>query len=93
MKKIVLAAIVGATFLLPLHTTAQAAATSAQISDCVRVIALQERTSARQTKGVERRTLIKALGKIKMACTKGQVEQAYRAAAKLQLDPQQASTD
>ena len=34
-----------------------------------------------------------ALGEIKMACVNGQIKQAYKAAAKLQLDPQQASTD
>jgi len=93
MKKTVLAAVIGAAFLLPLHTTAQAATNSAEVRDCVRTIAQQERTSARQTKGVERRALIMALGEIKMACVNGQIKQAYKAAAKLQLDPQQASTD
>ncbi len=93
MKKTVLAAIVGAMFLFPFHTTAQAAANEAETNNCIRAIAQQERSSARSTKGDERRALIKALGKIKMACVNGQIEQAYNAAAKLQLDPQQADAN
>jgi transcriptional regulator of nitric oxide reductase len=96
MKKTVLAAIVGAIFVFPLHTTAQAAqtaASNAEINDCIRVIAQQERHAAKRTEGAERRTLIKALGTIKMACANGHIEQAYKDAAKLQLAPQKASAD
>lgn len=96
MKKTVLAAAFGAIFLFPLHTSAQAAqpaASNAEINDCIRVIAQQERYSARRTEGAERLALIKALGKIKMACINGEIKQAYKDAAKLQLAPQQASTD
>ncbi|MDE0794880.1 MAG: hypothetical protein OSB76_04465 [Alphaproteobacteria bacterium] len=93
MEKTVFAALIGAAFLLPFHTTAQAAANSAEVRDCVRAIALQECTSARRIKSDERHALITALGKIKVACTNGQIEQAHKAAAKLQLAPQQASTD
>lgn len=96
MKKSILAAVSGAIFLLPPLMTAHAAGTAASdaaISDCIRVIAQQERYSARRTEGAERLALIKALGKIKMTCIKGEIEQAYKDAAKLQLAPQQASTD
>ena len=90
MKTTLLATVIGATFLLPFHTPAQAAANDAEIRDCVRMIAQQERTSARKTSGDERRLLITALGKIKLACINGQTKQAYKDAAKLQLAPQQA---
>ena len=93
MKKTVLAAIVGAMFLFPFHTTSQAAANEAEINNCIRAIAQQERSSARNTKGDERSALIKPLGKIKMACVNGPIEQAYNPAAKLQLDPQQADAN
>ena len=53
MKKTVLAAIVGAMFLFPFHTTAQAAANEAEINNCIRAIAQQERSSARSNKGDE----------------------------------------
>ena len=97
MKKTILAAIAGAAFLLPLQSVvqsgAQAAANTPQVRECVRQIALQERNSARQTKGNERRALIAALGKGKIACMSGQIDQAYAAAAKLKLDPQQATAN
>ena len=96
MKKTVLAAAFGAIFLLPLHTTAQAAATAAsdaEINDCIRAIAQQERDTARRTTGAERLALIKALGKAKMACANGEIKQAYKEAARLRLAPQQASTN
>lgn len=91
MKTTILAAIAGAAILLPLHNSAQAAANTPQVRECVRHIALQERTSARQTKGDERRALIAALGKVKIACMNGRIDAAYAAAAKLRLDPQQAT--
>ena len=71
MEKTVFAALIGAAFLLPFHTTAQAAANSAEVRDCVRAIALQECTSARRIKSDERHALITALGKIKVAGTNG----------------------
>jgi hypothetical protein len=91
MKKSILAAIVGAAFLLPLHTSAQAAATALEICECARDIAALERSSARQTKGQERRQIIVAPGKIKTACYNGRIKQAYSAAEKLRKSPQQAS--
>ena len=98
MKTTVLAAIAGAALLLPLQGTAHAAANtpaanSPQVRECVRQIAVQERNSARQTKGDERRALIAALGKVKISCMSGKIDEAYAAAAKLKLDPQQASTN
>lgn len=96
MKKTVLAAVFGAIFLLPLHTNAQAAAaaaSNAEISDYIRAIAQQERETARKTTGAERLALIKALGKAKMACANGEIKQAYKEAARLQLPPQQATTN
>ena len=96
MKNTVLAAAFGAILLFPLHTTAQAAETTAgnaEISDCIRAIAQQERNAARRTTGAERIALIRALGKIKMACANGEIERAYKDAARLQRAPQQASTN
>lgn len=90
MNKTILATILGAAVLLPLHT-AQAASNGPEVRKCVRDIALQERQSARETKGDERRALIAALGKVKIACMNGKIDEAYAAAAKLRLDPQQAS--
>lgn len=90
MKKTILATVVGAAFLLPLHTSAQAA-TALQIRECARDIAALERSSARQTKGEERREIIVALGKIKNACYNGHIKQAYSVAEKHRKAPQQAS--
>ena len=81
-----------AAFFLPFHTAAHAAANTPQVRDCVRAIAQQERLAARSTKGDERRALIAALGKAKMDCMNGDLEKAYKTAAKLKLDPQQAAT-
>jgi hypothetical protein len=36
-------------------------------------------------------TLLAALGKVKMDCMNGKVEQAYKAAAALKLNPQSAN--
>jgi len=91
MKTTLLAALVGTAFLLPLQGTAQAAANSPEIRKCVRDIAMQERVSARQTKGDERRALITALGKVKIDCMNGKIKQAYKAAAALKLNPQSAN--
>jgi hypothetical protein len=85
------AAIIGALFLLPLHNTAHAAANSPQVRACVHDIVKQERSAARNTKGDERRALIAALGKVKIDCMNGDIEIAYRTAAKLKLGPQQAA--
>ena len=96
MKTTVLAAIAGAALLLPLQGTAHAAANtpaanSPQVRECVRDIAKRERSAARSTKGAERRAIIAALGKIKMDCMNGKIDQAHAAAAKLRLNPQQAT--
>jgi hypothetical protein len=62
-----------------------------RFGECARDIAALERSSARQTKGQERRQIIVALGKIKTACYNGHIKQAYSAAEKLRKSPQQAS--
>lgn len=90
MKTTVLSALLGAAFLLPLQGTAQAAENTPEVRACVRDIAQQERSAARQTTGEERRALIKALGAIKIACMNGETDKAYKAAAKLKLNPQSA---
>lgn len=86
-----LATVLGAVFLLPLHNSAHAATDTPQVRACIQDIAKQERRSARNTKGDERRALLSALGKAKIDCMNGNVEKAYKTAAKLKLDPQQAS--
>lgn len=91
MKQQILAACIAAALLIPPHGAAQAASNSPEVRECVRKIALQERDSARKTRGDERRALIAALGKVKIACMNGRIGEAYAAAAKLRRDPQQAS--
>lgn len=88
---VLVAATTGAVFLLSLQNTAHAAADSPQVRECVRDIAKQERSAARSTRGDERRALIAALGKVKIDCMNGNVEKAYRTAAKLKTNPQQAT--
>jgi len=51
---------------------------------------MMERAAARKHKGLERRVIIANLGKIKIACMDGKIEQAYTAAAKFRDAPQQA---
>lgn len=91
MNKQILAACVAAAIILPLHGTAQAASNGPEVRQCVSHIAKQERASARATRGKTRRALIVALGKAKIACMSGRIDEAYAAAAKLSLNPQQAT--
>lgn len=84
MKKYTIAALAGAAFLLPLSLSISAPASAAgdQIQQCIRHVAELERSVARQTKGDERREVLAVLGSAKMACTKGDIGQAYQAAGK-----------
>lgn len=91
MNKQILAACAAAVILLPLQGTAQAASNGPEVRQCVSHIAKQERDSARKTQGKTRRELIAALGQAKIACMSGKIDEAYATAAKLRLDPQQAS--
>lgn len=69
---------------------ASAAGNSPAIQECVRDIAKMERVAARKLKGLERRVMIANLGKAKIACMDGKIQEAYSAAAKLRGAPQQA---
>ena len=71
--------------------SAGAAGNTPAIQECVRDIAKMERIAARQHKGLERRIVIANLGKAKIACMDGKIEQAYTDAAKAQGAPQQAA--
>lgn len=84
MKKYTIAALAGAAFILPFSTSihAPALANDHQIQQCVRHVAELERTVARQTKGDQRREILRVLSKAKTACTKGDIGQAYQAAGK-----------
>ena len=73
-----------------LPVSASAAGNSPAIQNCVRDIAKMERVAARKYKGLERRVMIANLGKAKIACMDGKIQQAYSAAAKLRGAPQQA---
>ena len=89
LRNLTLAAAFGVV-IASLPSGADATSNSPAVRECVRVIALQERTAARQFKGDERREMISALGKVKRDCMNGKIQQAYRAAAKLRGGPQTA---
>lgn len=89
LRNIVLPAALGLAIVIP-HATALAAGNKAEVRECVRDIAMQERKAGIRLKGAERRKMIVALGKVKITCLSGDVQKAYLAAAKLQGAPQQA---
>ena len=74
------AAIVAASLLFP--ASSPAVASDEEVRRCVRHIAELERRVARETKGAERREIIKVLGKAKVACIKGNIADAYAGTAK-----------
>lgn len=89
VRAVSLAAAIGIA-LTAAPLTANAAGNSQTVQECVRDIAMMERAAARKHKGLERRVIIAILGKIKIACMDGKIEQAYSAAAKFRDAPQQA---
>lgn len=84
MKKYAIAALAGAAFILPLSLSISAPASAAddQVRQCIRHVAELERSVARQTKGEQRRDILRVLSSAKTACAKGNIGAAYQAAGK-----------
>tara|TARA_R110002110_G_C13275070_1_gene702034 strand:+ start:479 stop:763 length:285 start_codon:yes stop_codon:yes gene_type:complete len=84
MRKHAIAALAGVAIILSLDlsTGSPAVAADEQIQQCIRHVAELERTVARQTKGDERREILRVLSQAKVACAKGNIAAAYQAAGK-----------
>jgi len=86
MQKHLRAALFGAALVIPansiLFSTSVLAADDLAVRACVKKIAELERDVARRITGTERREVLAVLGQAKLACIKGDFENADQGAVK-----------
>jgi hypothetical protein len=86
MQKYIRAALFGAALVIPasniLFSTSALAADNLAVRACVKKIAELERDAARRTTGTDRREVLAVLGQAKIACMKGDFENADQGAVK-----------